>query len=86
MIGYIIIVISLFMLFRNEYTSRRMREARELICEYAKKLDYQNYDYSKNYFHMKYEYNKYLLSLHLWGKYSAIKPEYKELLLGGNNS
>lgn len=83
---YIIIfstVLYLLIHFRNEYTLKRMEEARILISKYNQKLlKNKKYDITIDYYNdMIIDYNEYLISLNLWGKYSAIKPEYKNILL-----
>lgn len=74
--------VCLFMVFRNYYTYLRMRESINLVYQYVCNLNNKDYDYKKDYYgQMIIDYDKYLLSFSLWGKYSAIKKEYKELLV-----
>ncbi len=72
---------SLFLLFRNGYTYKRMEEARELIHKYCRELiDIRQYNVEYNYYkEMKVEYFKYLFNLSLWGTNSAIKKEFQYL-------
>jgi len=86
-IKLLVVIIILFtltlILFRVIYTNKRMDEVAELIGIHIMSNIYMNsYEvYIPMVIKMRIPYIKYLVSLHLWGKYSAIKPEYKELLL-----
>lgn len=80
------VIALIFGLFRNEYTYRRRMEANKLIHEYMQsminKLSINDYFYLLSQWDdMEYEYDEYMFNLFLWGRYSAIKPKYKALLI-----
>lgn len=78
---YLWFVFCIFMMFRNFYTNERMREGSYLVFEYLITLDINEFEKEKNYYReMKIGYARYLFSLHLWGKNSAIKPEYRYII------
>lgn len=80
-ISWIIFVLCIFFMFRNQYTLKRRNEATDIIYKYVKNL-MDEYDSSRDYYQeMRIPYLKYMFSLNLWGKYSCIKSEYKNSLL-----
>jgi len=81
-IYYIGLIFCIFMMFRNLYTNIRMREGSHLVFKYLTNLDFSEFDDKVNYYdEMKIGYVRYLFSLHLWGKNSAIKSKYIKLLV-----
>ena len=75
-------VFSLLRFLRWEYTYNCMRTANICISNYCEELlSKREYDITVNYYkRYKYDYYKHVHNLTLWGRYSAIKPEYRELL------
>lgn len=73
----------IFLIFRNMYTFGRLSFSSKLIHNYTSYLIWEAdaYDMLEKY-HDKFEvdYDKHLFNIFLWGKYSAIKPEYIEFL------
>jgi len=60
-----------------------MDEGSSLVYKYVLSLDIDKFDREKDYYkEMKIGYVRYLLSFHLWGKNSAIKDDYKGILIG----
>lgn len=77
-----ILILCLLGIIRNNYTYTRITEGNDLVFKYIKTLHGKNYDWDKDYFkEMVIRYDKYFVSLKLWGKNSAIKSEYKDKLL-----
>lgn len=82
LVGILGIVFSLLRFLRWEYTYNCMRIADMCVSNYCSELlAKREYDVTINYYkRYKYDYNKHMYNLTLWGRYSAIKPEYRELL------
>ena len=83
MIVLFALLLCLFALIRNIYTFNAMMRATELVCRYAEYLIFvrKEYDIHTNYYEtMIMGYMTHFLNIFLWGKYSAIAPEYVELL------
>ena len=80
LIAYFLLLI--LFLARNSYTYNRCENARILIYKYTIYLiEKRQYSSDIEYYdEMRMGYDKYLFSIWLWGKYSIIKPQYKELL------
>lgn len=70
--------------FRNEYTHARMTEAINVVYRYNFDLietgNYTKDDASLDYDKAIYNYFVYYFTIALWGKFTGIKPEYKEML------
>lgn len=81
-IGALIIGICFLIMYRNDYTKMRMDEAIQLIHVYCTdSIKNGTYDTDKDYFgDMMFSDDKYMYSWRLWGKNSAIKPEYKYII------
>lgn len=77
------LIFFIFIAIRNEYTYNRRMETAEIISQYMEsKISDKDFDMVLNTWDdMTYSYEDYLWNLSLWGKYSAIKPEYKKILL-----
>ena len=79
----ILILVYWLMICRVKYTLKRRHEATDLIFTYIK-TTIDNGTYQNGWSQSKYEnfmigYIRYMFSIHIWGKYSAIKPEYRKL-------
>jgi hypothetical protein len=75
------LILCVCLFIRNIYTFNKQTEAANLVYKYVINLSENDYDFHLNYFEeMIISYPKYLFSLDLWGKYSAIKPEYKNII------
>lgn len=77
-----ILVLDFLFFMRNNYTFSCGNKSRELISRYTDYLLHsKQYEIGENYYDkMEISYWKHLFSIWLWGKYSRIKPEYKDLL------
>lgn len=78
----IILVLYIFAMIRNTYTWHCRNISIDLVSKYKDYLIIkEEYDMNIHYSdEMIIEYNKHMFSIWLWGKYSCIKPQYKELL------
>lgn len=71
-----LLIIALFFLIRNFYTYKCRLRAIDIIFNYQINNRFMSDIYEK----MMMSYSKHFLSIWKWGKYSAIKNEYKEIL------
>lgn len=78
----IAMLVCFFFIFRNNYTYNCSSIASKCVSGYTKELlEKGEYDLYTNYYNkFEYDYNKHLYNLKLWGRYSCIKPEYREML------
>jgi hypothetical protein len=78
----VITVFCIFMLFRNQYVCLREYDAISAVYKYSMSLIAINkYEPNINYFkQMGLNYFSFLWDIARWGKYSAIKDEYIEIL------
>jgi hypothetical protein len=80
------VIFWLLMFLRNSYTYKRQMDAMDIVNEY---MQYMSNRLTKGellkllatWNDYTYDYDEYMFDLFLWGKYSAIKPQYKELLI-----
>jgi len=77
LVDSVFIIFLLFFLFRIQYAFQRMIKTTDAIYNYESSLINSSGNLYKK---MALEYNKYILAIWLWGKYSAIKDEYIEIL------
>jgi len=75
-------IFCVFALFRNTYVYNREMEASNAVFKYGNRLIVTSqYDKNINYFNeMKIEDNSLFWNIARWGKYSAVKDEYIEIL------
>jgi len=78
----ILLVICILALIRNSYTLRMQINAADLIRDYCQNLiDNHQYDMEYQYYiEMMNDYDSYFNNIFAYGKYKAIKPEYRQLL------
>lgn len=77
----IIAVIAIFFIIRNNYVYKRQIFAVNLVYEYIITIPYEEYKFKYDYYNkMIISHPKHTFSILLWGRYSAIKPKYIELL------
>lgn len=77
------LALTLFFAYRNNYTHDRLKEACHAVYEYNLFLLYMgkwNDASLDSYDKMLMGYNEHLFSIALWGRYSGIRPEYRELM------
>lgn len=78
----IAMLVCFFFLFRNEYTYKCSMISHNCVSKYTKELlEKGEYDLYTNYYQkFEFEYDEHVHHLKLWGRYSYIKPEYREML------
>jgi hypothetical protein len=79
----VFLILTVLAFLRNEYTHHRVVEALYVVYRYNVELiesgEYTTemvLDYDKT----LYGYDEYFLTIALWGKFTAIRPKYRELL------
>ncbi len=76
-----ILCILTFFLLRIDYTCTCRLTAIDVIGRYLSDRIKNNLEYKfESYDEMRIDYNRHLFSIWKWGKYSAIKDEYMEVL------
>lgn len=78
----IALIACVLFIFRNDYTYKHSMIAIRCVSNYVDDLRKRNeLDMCTNYYDkFEYNYNEYMFNLKLWGRYSYIKPEYREML------
>jgi hypothetical protein len=80
-ITIILLTFDLYIFIRNGISYKNTKFAINLISAYTKTIPYGEYEFGKDYYEeMKISYFRHIFSFWLWGKYSVIKPQYREML------